>query len=81
VRRGYAPHGHSLARGSSRAPVADGSASVRALWLGRCQIAGIRPGRNIAAHGRMTVIRGERTIYNRRYELRATDQGWLTRAG
>ena len=65
-------------RGSSRALVADlwdGSASVRLIWLGRRQIAGIRPGRNIVAHGRMTVIKGERTIYNPRYELRATDQG------
>ncbi len=64
-------------RGSSRALVADlwdGSASVRLIWLGRRQIAGVRPGRNIIAQGRMTVIRGERTIYNPRYELRPGDQ-------
>ncbi len=64
-------------RGSSGGLVADlwdGTASVRLIWLGRREIPGIRPGRNVVARGRLTIIEGERTIYNPRYELRPTEQ-------
>lgn len=47
----------------------DGSASVTLVWLGRRKIEGIEPGRQLTAYGRLGVRRGERVIYNPRYEL------------
>jgi hypothetical protein len=50
----------------------DGSGQVRLVWLGRRQILGITPGRSIAVTGRITRNQTEATIFNPRYELRAT---------
>jgi amino acid transporter len=48
----------------------DGTGSVTVSWLGRRQIPGISPGRNIVIHGRITVVPGGRAVYNPVYELR-----------
>ncbi|MEH3033150.1 MAG: OB-fold nucleic acid binding domain-containing protein [Aeromicrobium erythreum] len=50
----------------------DGSGSVTLVWLGRCSIQGVSPGRKLTAEGRFG-IRGtdERVVYNPRYELDA----------
>lgn len=47
----------------------DGSGAVRLIWLGRREIAGIEPGRILSVEGRVSCRRGERLIYNPRYEL------------
>lgn len=47
----------------------DGSGAVRLVWLGRREIAGIEPGRNLAVEGRVSCRRGERLMYNPRYDL------------
>lgn len=47
----------------------DGSASVTLVWLGRRKIEGIKPGRQLTAHGRLGIRHGERILYNPRYEL------------
>jgi amino acid transporter len=47
----------------------DGTATVTLVWLGRRDIPGIEPGRKLVVHGRMTTLKGERAIYNPRYEL------------
>jgi hypothetical protein len=47
----------------------DGTGHVTLIWLGRRNIPGIQPGRRIMVHGRLTRIKGERTIYNPVYEL------------
>jgi hypothetical protein len=49
----------------------DGTASVDLVWLGRRRIAGIEPGRQLVARGRLTVEDGRRTIFNPDYELKA----------
>ncbi len=49
----------------------DGSASVTLVWLGRRKIEGIKPGRQLTAHGRIGIRNGERVLYNPRYELNA----------
>ena len=49
----------------------DGSGVVTLVWLGRRKIAGIRPGANLVARGRVSCHDGRRAIYNPRYELRA----------
>jgi len=53
----------------------DGTGNVTLIWLGRRDIAGIRPGRRIIVRGRITTIRGERTMYNPRYHLRSSGTG------
>jgi hypothetical protein len=50
----------------------DGTASVQLVWLGRRDIPGIQPGRKIVVHGRLTSVKGERTIFNPSYELQPT---------
>jgi hypothetical protein len=50
----------------------DGSGQVRLVWLGRRQILGITPGRSIVVTGRVTGNEVVPTIFNPRYELRAT---------
>ncbi len=50
----------------------DGSGVVTLVWLGRRTIAGVRPGANLVAHGRVSCHEGRRIIYNPRYELRAS---------
>lgn len=47
----------------------DGSGAARLVWLGRREIAGIEPGRMLAVEGRISCRRGERLMYNPRYEL------------
>src|SRR5215469_15271372 len=47
----------------------DGTGKVTLVWLGRRDIPGIEPGRRLVVHGRMTTLKGERAIYNPRYEL------------
>jgi DNA/RNA endonuclease YhcR with UshA esterase domain len=47
----------------------DGTGTVTLVWLGRRDIAGIEPGRKLVVHGRMTTLKGQRAIYNPRYEL------------
>ena len=48
----------------------DGSGAVSVVWLGRRQIAGIEPGRQLIAHGRVTKSQGRFVMFNPRYELR-----------
>jgi amino acid transporter len=64
------PRGTSL---TMEADLWDGSGSITLVWLGRRDIPGIRPGRSIVVHGRITRIKGELTIYNPVYELRSGD--------
>jgi hypothetical protein len=47
----------------------DGSGVVTLLWLGRREIAGITPGRQLRATGRITTDGPRRVIFNPRYEL------------
>jgi hypothetical protein len=49
----------------------DGSGAITIVWLGRRQISGIGPGRQIEVEGRIGVQDGVRVMYNPRYELRA----------
>ena len=48
----------------------DGSGTMCVVWLGRRQIPGIDPGREILARGLVTFDDGRPTMYNPRYELR-----------
>jgi RecG-like helicase len=47
----------------------DGSGTVTLIWLGRREIAGIAPGKQLRATGRMTTDGTRRVIFNPRYEL------------
>ncbi|WP_375490900.1 OB-fold nucleic acid binding domain-containing protein [uncultured Jatrophihabitans sp.] len=47
----------------------DGSDTLTLVWLGRRRIAGIEPGRKIAARGRVGLHDGRLAIYNPWYEL------------
>jgi hypothetical protein len=47
----------------------DGSGTVTLVWLGRREIAGIEPGRQLRATGRITSDGARRVIFNPRYEL------------
>lgn len=47
----------------------DGSGSVDLIWLGRRDVAGIRPGRRLVASGMVCPGRRRNTIFNPRYEL------------
>jgi len=49
----------------------DGSGVVTLVWLGRRTIAGIEPGRQLRATGRIATHDGRRLIFNPRYELLA----------
>ncbi|MGH3275031.1 MAG: amino acid permease, partial [Streptosporangiaceae bacterium] len=62
------PRGPSL---TMEADLWDGTGSVTLVWLGRRDIPGIEPGRRIIVHGRLASIKGEPTIFNPQYELRA----------
>ena len=48
----------------------DGTGTVTVVWLGRRTIPGIDPGRAVKVRGRVTLLRGQRAIYNPVYELR-----------
>lgn len=47
----------------------DGSGIVELVWLGRRRIAGIEPGRQLVARGRLTDFEGRQTVFNPLYEL------------
>lgn len=47
----------------------DGSGTVTLIWLGRREIAGIAPGKQLRATGRITSDGSRRVIFNPRYEL------------
>jgi RecG-like helicase len=49
----------------------DGTGTVTCIWLGRRAIEGIKPGKRLAIHGRLTCSPDRRTIFNPRYELRS----------
>jgi hypothetical protein len=49
----------------------DGSDTVTLVWLGRRHIAGIEPGRQVTARGRVAVRDDRKVIYNPYYELEA----------
>ncbi len=51
----------------------DGTGTLRVIWLGRRQIAGVEPGRRLRVHGMVTLSEGETALYNPRYELIARD--------
>ena len=51
----------------------DGSGTVTLVWLGRRSLAGLGPGRQLRATGRITTTEGRRLIYNPRYEMTAVD--------
>ncbi len=48
----------------------DGTGSITLVWLGRRDIRGVAPGRNLIAQGRITLRGGRATIYNPSYQLR-----------
>jgi hypothetical protein len=52
----------------------DGTASLAVIWLGRHAIAGIEPGRALAASGRVSMTRGRPVLFNPRYELQPGDR-------
>ena len=54
------------------AEVYDGSGSVTLVFLGRRRIAGIECGRQIVAHGCVTMTDKRPTMFNPRYDLRPT---------
>ncbi len=47
----------------------DGSDVVTLVWLGRRRIAGIEPGRQVEARGRVAIRDGRKVIYNPYYEI------------
>lgn len=49
----------------------DGTASLGVVWLGRRSIAGVVPGRQLTASGRIAAVDGRPVLFNPRYELRA----------
>jgi hypothetical protein len=49
----------------------DGSGTVTLVWLGRRQIPGIGPGRQLTVHGRLGCADGRKVLFNPRYELAA----------
>jgi DNA/RNA endonuclease YhcR with UshA esterase domain len=51
----------------------DGSGTVTLVWLGRRTIAGLGPGRQVRATGRITTSEGRKLIYNPRYDLTPVD--------
>lgn len=57
------------------AELSDGSADLDMVWLGRREIAGIEPGRELTASGRVAMHRGRPVLFNPRYELRPPRTG------
>jgi hypothetical protein len=56
---------------SLEATLYDGSGALTLVWLGRRKIAGIKPGVDLKASGRVSCQDGRRVIFNPRYELQA----------
>lgn len=50
----------------------DGSDALTLVFLGRREVPGIEAGRHIVAEGLVADLEGKRTMYNPRYELRAS---------
>ncbi len=48
----------------------DGTGILHCVWLGRRSIAGIRPGRRMVVHGRLTCTDDHPIVFNPRYELK-----------
>ncbi|MGA3525315.1 OB-fold nucleic acid binding domain-containing protein [Melissospora conviva] len=59
-------------RPTLEADLYDGSDVVTLIWLGRRRIAGIEPGRQITARGRLALLDDRKVIYNPYYELQLT---------
>lgn len=59
---------------SLEAVLDDGTGTVRVIWLGRRRIAGIEPGRIVKINGFVSRIEATPTVFNPRYELRATSR-------
>ena len=53
----------------------DGTDSINLVWLGRREIAGIKPGCTLKAAGMVTIHRGQLTIFNPAYSLTAQHHG------
>ncbi len=47
----------------------DGSGSITLVWLGRRHIAGVEPGRQLTAKGRLALRDDRKVIYNPYYEF------------
>lgn len=47
----------------------DGSGTVTLIWLGRRELAGLTPGRQLRVTGRITTSGDRRVIFNPRYEF------------
>jgi RecG-like helicase len=62
------PHGAAM---TLEADLSDGTGEVTLVWFGRDEIHGVKPGRHVAAHGRLCCPGGRPTIFNPRYELRS----------
>lgn len=57
------------------AEIYDGSGALSVVWLGRRKIAGIEPGRQLVASGRVTTAQGRPVLFNPKYELRPVGGG------
>ncbi|UGQ13849.1 OB-fold nucleic acid binding domain-containing protein [Yinghuangia sp. ASG 101] len=53
----------------------DGSGALSVVWLGRRKIAGIEPGRQLVAQGRVSTTHGRPVLFNPKYELRPVGNG------
>lgn len=51
------------------ARLVDGTGTVTLIWMGRHEIPGIEVGRQMAVEGRLSIVDGERRIYNPYYTL------------
>ena len=51
------------------ATLSDGTGSVTLIWMGRREIPGIEAGRDLLVEGRISVVDGQRRVYNPRYQL------------
>ena len=49
----------------------DDSGTIKLTWMGRREIPGIRAGRELVVDGRVSLVNGQRHLYNPRYELLA----------
>ncbi len=52
-----------------RVELFDGTGILDVIWLGRREIAGIRPGAYLTLTGRVTVVDGQLTIFNPGYQM------------
>jgi hypothetical protein len=60
---------------SLEADLDDGSDVIRLVWMGQRHITGIEPGRPLTVEGRLAVVRGRKTMFNPRYQLRSALTG------